>query len=199
MGLVLGLSAGLAPGPLLTLVISETLARGRGAGIRVALAPMISDLPIVMLTLAVLAKLSNFNPLLGLISLAGGVVIFKMGMSGLRTAGADPDQENSQNNPLVKGVLVNLLSPHPYIFWLTVGAPSTTRAWDISWSAAAGFISGFYLFLIGSKICLALVTARTRSFMTGNIYVYTMKGLGLVLCILAFALVWDGLGLLGVV
>jgi threonine/homoserine/homoserine lactone efflux protein len=36
---VFGLSAGLSPGPLLTLVIAETLKRGIAAGIRIAVAP----------------------------------------------------------------------------------------------------------------------------------------------------------------
>jgi len=197
MGLVLGLSAGLAPGPLLTLVISETLAKGFTAGLRVALAPLISDLPIVLVTLAVLARLSDFNPVLGGISLLGGAVILKMGISSLRTAGVTLDEKKRDTNPLYKGVLVNILSPHPYIFWISVGGPTTARAWEIAPAAAMGFVAGFYLLLICSKAGLAIVTARTRSFMTGKIYVYTMKGLGAVLCILAFALVWEGLGLLG--
>ena len=42
LGTVLGLSAGLAPGPLLTLVISETLQHDIRAGIKVAVAPFIT-------------------------------------------------------------------------------------------------------------------------------------------------------------
>ncbi|NCD26558.1 MAG: hypothetical protein EOL86_13335, partial [Deltaproteobacteria bacterium] len=48
-GLVLGLSAGLSPGPLLTLMLSETLRHGVRAGLLVAVAPLISDLPIIIL------------------------------------------------------------------------------------------------------------------------------------------------------
>lgn len=50
IGAALGLSAGLAPGPLLTLVISETLQHGVKSGVKVALAPVITDLPITLLT-----------------------------------------------------------------------------------------------------------------------------------------------------
>ena len=45
--LVLGLAAGFAPGPLLVLVISETLQHSTRAGIKVAFAPVITDLAIV--------------------------------------------------------------------------------------------------------------------------------------------------------
>ncbi len=72
MGLVLGLSAGLAPGPLLTLVVSETLRHHVGAGIRVALAPLISDLPIVLVSVGILSTMADFEAVLGGISLGGG-------------------------------------------------------------------------------------------------------------------------------
>jgi len=49
-GTLLGLSAGIAPGPLLTLVISETLQKDIKAGIRVALAPMFTDVPIIVIS-----------------------------------------------------------------------------------------------------------------------------------------------------
>jgi threonine/homoserine/homoserine lactone efflux protein len=74
MGAVLGLSSGFAPGPLLTLVISETLRHDMKAGVKVALAPMITDLPIIILTLFIFSKLSNFHDILGIISLSGGVL-----------------------------------------------------------------------------------------------------------------------------
>lgn len=53
-GILLGLSGGLAPGPLLTLVASETLRHGARAGVRVALAPLLTDLPIVLATVSLL-------------------------------------------------------------------------------------------------------------------------------------------------
>lgn len=197
MGLVFGVSAGLAPGPLLTLVVSESLARGISAGIRVALAPLISDLPIVVISLALVSLLSDFNPVLGLISLAGGVVILKMGTSNLRTSGVVLEEGVGDASPLYKGVLVNILSPHPYLFWISVGGPTTVKAWTVSPVAGMGFIFGFYLLLIGSKLGLAFITARTRTFMTGNVYTYTMKILGAVLCGLAVVLIRDGVSLLG--
>jgi len=59
---VLGVSAGFAPGPLLTLVISETLQHDIKSGVKVALAPIITDLPII-----ILSKLTNFHDILGII------------------------------------------------------------------------------------------------------------------------------------
>ena len=198
LGSLLGLSAGIAPGPLLALVISETLAHDVRSGIRVALAPIISDLPIILVTLFILSKLSDFHSVLGVISLVGGGVIFKMGSKGLYTSGVVLDRENKAQGSLSKGVIVNILSPHPYLFWISVGAPTMTKALAVNMGSAMAFVMSFYLLLVGSKVVLALVVGQSKSFLKGRVYVYTMKCLGGALCALALILFKDGLELLGV-
>ena len=197
MGCLLGFSAGVSPGPLLALVVSETLAHDIKSGIRVAFAPLISDLPIVILTLFILSKLSEFHFVLGGISLVGGGVIFYMGVKGIRTSGVVLDMEDQAPRSLAKGVLVNFLSPHPYLFWISVGAPAMTRAMDVNTGAAICFVASFYLLLVGSKVGLALIVGRSKFFLKGRVYVATMKCLGGVLCGLALLLFREGLFLLG--
>ena len=48
LGAFLGLASGISPGPLLTITISETLQHGKWEGIKVAISPLITDLPIVL-------------------------------------------------------------------------------------------------------------------------------------------------------
>ena len=74
-GILFGLAAGISPGPLLTLVISETLRHNRKQGIIVAIVPAVTDLPIVLLSVFILAKLSSFNLVLGAISILGALFI----------------------------------------------------------------------------------------------------------------------------
>jgi len=199
IGSILGLSAGFAPGPLLTLVISETLQHDIKSGVKVALAPIITDLPIIILTLFILAKLSNFHNILGIISLTGGFVILFMGYESIRTKGVELNLKETKPKSLTKGILVNALSPHPYLFWLSVGAPTITKALSQSIIAALAFICSFYALLVGSKIVLAILVGKSKSFLVGNVYIYTMRFLGLALCVLAFVLFRDGLKLLGII
>jgi threonine/homoserine/homoserine lactone efflux protein len=77
-GIILGLSAGFAPGPLLALVISETLQHDMKAGVKVALAPILTDLPIIIFTLFIMAELSRFHLILGGISIIGACFIFSV-------------------------------------------------------------------------------------------------------------------------
>ncbi len=197
VGTVLGLSAGLSPGPLLTLLISETLQHNIQSGVRVALAPIITDLPIIMLTLLVLSKLSGFHNLLGIISLAGGLFILAMGYESMRTKGIELSTQESGPKSLTKGVLANALNPHPYLFWFSVGAPTMAKAMSLNISALLAFMISFYTFLVGSKILLAILIGKSKSFMSGRVYIYTMRFLGILMVLLAVVLFHDGLKLLG--
>lgn len=192
-GTFLGLSAGFAPGPLSTLVITETLRHDIKSGVKVALAPLITDIPIILLTLFFLAKLHEFNYILGLISIAGGVFILTMGYESIRTKGLDLDSRISQTNSLSKGILANALNPHPYLFWLTVGAPTIFAAMEINIIALLVFLISFYFFLLGSKMMLAVLTGKSKSFLRGKAYIYIMRFLGLALGALGVALFYNGL------
>ena len=198
-GIVLGLSAGFAPGPLLTLVISETLRHDIRSGVSVAVSPIFTDLPIIILTLAVLSQLSAFHNILGVISLIGGCVIVFMGYESINPKSPETYLSETEPKSLAKGILANALSPHPYLFWFSVGGPIMSRAMNLNMTAPFAFIGSFYFLLIGSKILLAALVSRSKSFLNGTLYIYTMRLLGLALCILALFLFRDGLRLLEII
>jgi threonine/homoserine/homoserine lactone efflux protein len=197
-GIILGLSAGFAPGPLLALVISETLQHDMKAGVKVALAPILTDLPIIIFTLFIMAELSRFHLILGGISIIGACFIFFLGMKNIKTRGVAIAQDSSSGRSLQKGILVNALSPHPYLFWFSVGGPIIIKAMKVGQPAAILFIGSFYVLLVGAKVFLAVVVSRSRSFLLGNKYIFTMRLLGFILIILAVFLLRDGLHLLGI-
>ena len=197
-GAVLGLSAGFAPGPLLTLVITQTLKHNVKEGVKVAVAPLITDLPIILLSLLVLNKLTNFNRLLGLISLAGGLYVLYLSYESARTKPVKIVVSGSQPQSLRKGALINVLNPHPYLFWVTVGAPIILKAGEDGLLAPLMFVSCFYLLLIGSKMFLALIVGRSRTFLTSRGYIYVMRILGGMLAVFALFLFKDALIFLGV-
>ena len=196
MGVLLGFSAGLTPGPLLTLVVSETLSYNIRAGIKVAVAPLITDLPIIIVAVLILSRLSGSQGILGAISLIGGVLVLTMGIHGMKTKGLAMDISKAAPRSLTKGILVNALSPHPYIFWLSVGGPAMTKAVDRHILAPAAFLLGFYLLMVGSKMVLAVLAGKSKAVLMGRGYVLTMRCLGFLLCVLAVFLFKDSIRLL---
>ncbi|NNG00861.1 MAG: LysE family transporter [Desulfobacteraceae bacterium] len=196
-GTLLGLSAGFAPGPLLALVISETLRHGIKSGIKVAVAPILTDLPIIGLTLLILSKVTHFSSLLGIISICGGVLVFHMGFAALKTSSIAFEVADTPENSLRKGIIVNALSPHPYLFWTSVGGPITIKAFHVHLMAAVGFVISLYLLLVGAKIFLAFIVSRSRAFLSGKAYLFIMRCLGVLLMIFACLLFYDGIKLMG--
>jgi threonine/homoserine/homoserine lactone efflux protein len=196
-GLVLGLSAGLSPGPLLTLVISETLRRGAGAGMRVAAAPLLTDLPIVLVTLSVLARAAETAAVMGALSLAGGLLLARFGWEGLTFQTTATASGGSPAGALWKGIGANLLNPAPYLFWLTVGGPLVLRALSEHPLAAAVFAAAFYTCLVGSKVLVAAAVQSSRDWLRSRGFVLIQRGLGAALCLYALRFAWDGLRGLG--
>ncbi len=196
-GILLGLSAGLAPGPMLTLVVSQALQHGVAAGVRVAFAPLLTDLPIVVLSLAVLAQVAGYQRVLGALSLVGAAFVLYMAYENLRAAAPSVDLSDRPARSLARGVAVNLLNPHPYLFWLTVGAPTLVDAWGRSVGAAVAFVGGFYVCLVGTKVLAAVLAGRSRRALSSRLHVRIMRVLGALLLVFAVLMFWEALGLLG--
>jgi len=198
-GVVFGLSAGLSPGPLLTLVISETLKHDAKEGIKVSIAPVLTDFPIVIFTILVLSRLSDMLALLGLVSLLGSAFLVYLGCEGISFKGVDIEVEKTKPQSIRKGVIANFLNPAPYLFWFTIGAPLVLKAFHIGIFPASAFILGFYVFLVGSKVLVAVVVGKSRFFLKSRNYIYTIRLLGIILLVFAVLFAKDGLELLGVI
>lgn len=193
VGVMFGLSAGFSPGPLMTLVVTQTLQHNTREGVVVAAAPILTDAPIILISFFILNELSTLEPVLGFIASVGGLYVLYLSYETVTTAPVRVETSLIQPRSLRKGVLVNALNPHPYLFWATVGAPLILRAHQNNPIAPWLFILSFYCFLIGSKVFTALIVGRFRTFLEGKIYLYLMRALGAVLFVFAVFLLWEAL------
>jgi threonine/homoserine/homoserine lactone efflux protein len=198
-GALLGLAAGFAPGPLLVLVLSETLRHDIGAGIKVSIAPLITDVPIIAISLLLLSRLANFKSILGCLSILGGLFILYLGYDSLKTKGLEFNLAPVSTSSFKKGVITNALNPHPYIFYMTVGAPIIFKALNQSLFAAFTFVGFFLFFLVGAKVILAMVVERSRTFLKGPVYIGLIRILGALLLFFSIKLFRDGLRMLGLI
>jgi threonine/homoserine/homoserine lactone efflux protein len=194
---VYGLSAGFSPGPLLALVISQSIRYGVREGARAAMAPLITDLPIILLCMMVLWPLADSRPALGLISMAGGLFVLYLAWGCFRTTRLELTDRGEAPQSLGKGAAVNALNPHPYLFWLTVGSPAVLGAWAESPARAVAFVAVFSACIVGSKVLVAFVAGRSRNLLIGKAYGAVMRALGLALLLFAFLLFREGLALTG--
>jgi threonine/homoserine/homoserine lactone efflux protein len=118
LGVSLGFSAGVSPGPLLALVITTALNRGFRSGVRVALAPILTDAPLIVAALTVSASLPA--AFLAALTLAGGVFVVYLGFETLRASRRATLTVAGRGIPPIvrgqdiwRGAAVNLLDPNP--------------------------------------------------------------------------------------
>ena len=195
MGLGLGLAAGISPGPLLTLVISSSLERGFGAGFRVALAPLITDAPIILLSVLVLRALPE--TWLALMGIVGGSLVVTFGVRYLRYRERDTSQSRRQGGDtldLVQGALVNILNPHPWIFWVTVQGPILLAGWRRNPAAGVAFVAAFYFAIVGSKVAIAWLVARGRHGLNNVWYRRTLAACGILLIGIGLFMIFQAAG-----
>jgi threonine/homoserine/homoserine lactone efflux protein len=137
------------------------------------------------------AKLAELRPLLGGVSVAGGAFVLYLAWDTFRPPHPGAEALVEPPRSWLKGFLTNLLSPHPWLFWLTVGAAILAKAIAQSWVAAVAFLSGFYLLLVGSKLGVALLAGRSRDLLAGRPYRVAMRGLAVLLAGFALLLFRD--------
>lgn len=193
-GITLGFSAGMNPGPLTSLVITSTLEGGFKSGLRVAAAPLMTDLPIILIATLLVRALPLWAEVT--LSVAGALYLGWLGYKTIvKARTAYPPAAGAVANrtavDLRRGVVVNLLSPSPWIFWMTVGAPILLGALQQGWDVALAFIVGFYLLLVGGKVVLAAVLAGSRTHLNVHWYRGIFFVSGALLLVLAIFLLRD--------
>ncbi len=195
-GLVLGFSAGISPGPLMALVISQTLRHSFIEGVKIAVAPILTDLPIVLLSTFVLLSWAQTNTILGIISLAGGVFLCWLAWETASQKKVQMNLDHVAPRSYLRGMVTNFLSPHPYLFWITVGSPLIVKGYQENLLNPVLFLVSFYLLIVGSKIGVAYIVTRSKDFLMGGFYQLVMKILGVILFIFALIFFKDGIQLI---
>ena len=149
-GFILGFPASAAPGPMQAFLFSQTLKNGWRRSLPLSLAPLLSDIPIVLL---IVFLLSNLPPwAVSGLRIVGGVFLIYLAWGAFRSGQAFTQDEpvgEAEERGLLKASLVNLLNPNPYIFWGSIGGPILLDALRSSAAEAASFILGMYLTLCG--------------------------------------------------
>jgi len=193
-GIGYGLTAAAQPGPYQAYLVSQALQRGWRKSLHVALAPLISDGPIVVLALLLLTRMPDGWD--RAMYLVGGCFVLYLAWGAYRAwrdfdadrLGADP--ELAGRNVLRAG-LMNALSPGPYLFWRLVTGPVLLSAWKVAPRHAVGFIAGFYGAMVAALAALIVVFSTARRF--GPRVTRAMLGVSALL-LLGFGLsqIWQG-------
>ena len=193
-GLTLGFAAGAQPGPFQTYLISQTLSQGWRRAWIAAFAPLVSDGPIVVLTLLVLSQLPDWFQ--QVLQIAGGLFVLYLAWGAYKAWKAFlPDVESAPRTgpqSLVRAAMMNALSPGPYLFWSLVIGPLIVSTWRENHSNALSIVLAFYFAMIGLNFAVVLLFGQAARF--GNQVRKAMLGLS-VLALAGFGAyqLWQGI------
>ncbi|MFK8068523.1 MAG: LysE family translocator [Gammaproteobacteria bacterium] len=190
---VFGLAAGFTPGPLSIIVIQQTLDHGLKNGIKAAIAPIISDGPIIFFVYILFNKFQDIDLFIGVISLLGALFLFWIAIKMSAVNDVNISTRSEKANSLSTAVKVNLLNPHAYIFWFTVGGAYIASGTKLE---AITFVFIMISTLILSKIFLASLISKFRKFLNSNSYLWMMRTLGLLLGMFSFLLLYRSYNIL---
>jgi len=164
-GIGYGFTGAVQPGPFQTYLISQSLQRGWRKTLYAALAPLISDGPIIVLAMLLLTRLpAGWDRLLYIV---GGVFVLTLAWGAFRSWRdfdlADPVVDSGvAGQGMLQAALMNVLSPGPYLFWGLVTGPILLSAWRESPLRAAGFLVGFYCTMVTSLAAVIVLFSTAR-------------------------------------
>lgn len=199
-GGTLGLIAAISPGPLMALVVSLSLTYSAREGIKAALAPLLTDLPILLCALVAVNVLAASDTARGLLALAGCLCLAYYALESFRFVPKATEAGAKKPSSLLRGVTANFLNPNPYLFWATVGAPLMTQAAAEGKGPPLAFAASFFVCICGLKACIALVAATSAGWLGSRGYVFAVRLSGAGLLYYALSFLRDALsrfGLLG--
>ena len=158
-GIGYGLAAASQPGPFQTYLISQTLTRGWKRTLPAALAPLVSDGPIILICVLVLSQVPAWMQ--RILYIAGGLFILYLAYGTYNSwknfDSRLPSVETGTQQSILKAALMNAPSPGPYIFWTLVTGPILLKGWRETPVNGIGFLIGFYVTLISSLAALILI------------------------------------------
>ena len=163
--------------------MSQTLKYGWRRTLPTSLAPLVSDIPIVTTILLVLTQTPAI--FLNILQILGAVFLLYLAFSAYQSLGAGLSVAASVNSKtthrgLLKGILMNALSPGPYIFWSVLAGPIVIEAWRQSPGLGLSFVLGFYTMLIGGFALVVILFATARRLgpqVTSALHVISMVAL----------------------
>jgi threonine/homoserine/homoserine lactone efflux protein len=120
LGVVVGLSGAVIPGPLFAFTVFDTSRKRAITGHRIILGHVIWESVIILIILLGFGGLITRNTLV--IYIIGGVALAFMGVSMIRSKGREISMENSRvNSSFVGGIFYTAFNPTQPLWWATAG------------------------------------------------------------------------------
>lgn len=164
-GIGFGFAAASQIGPFQTFLITQALTRGWKRALPGAFAPLLSDGPIVLLSVLVLSQLPEWAQ--RAMYILGGFFVLYLAYGAFKSwrnfdeTLAHPELSGQQT--IYKAAMTNALSPGAYLFWMFVTGPILVKGWRETPLNGLGLLVGFYTtFILCLIVMIVIFGAASR-------------------------------------
>ncbi|MDR0338418.1 MAG: LysE family transporter, partial [Planctomycetaceae bacterium] len=162
-GVLLGVHAGISPGPVTTLLVTESLLHGRRAGMRIAFVPVLTDLPVIAMIIPLLYYLMlDATTMIAIISMVGAFILCGFSCESFSVTASRYERGDVERVSLLRAVGMNFFNPNLYIYWMTICGPLAVSGLSCGWSTMFLFLTTFYVSITLVKLSLSLAVGSVR-------------------------------------
>ena len=164
-GITYSFAAVVQPGPFQAFLFSQSITNGWRKTLPLVFAPLISDLPVIILVLFILTNVPQ--EVLWILQSIGGVFLLYLAFNAYkawRNFHQNVVQEVSPQLNIFKAAMVNILNPNPYLAWSLILGPLLIKGWNESPVNGIILLLAFYSFMVIYSIAMIMLFAAARSF-----------------------------------
>jgi len=199
-----GLSGAMSPGPLLVVVIAETVTAGMAAPLLLMAGHAVLELVMAGGLLFGLQRLRDQPGFESGLSVAGGLVMILLAADMLRNLGkTDLELPAAGSEPrrlaiaaawrlFGLGIGVSILNPYWTIWWLTIGSGFMANAGVATIPKAAAFYTGHVLSDFAWYVLVGVLVVWGRRFLSRRVYRAALGLLAVILALFGVAFLWHG-------
>jgi len=164
-GITYSFAAVVQPGPFQAFLFSQSITNGWRKTLPLVFAPLISDLPVIILVLLVLTNVPC--EVLWILQSIGGVFLLYLAFNACKSwcnFHQNVVHEVSPQLNIFKAAMVNILNPNPYLAWSLILGPLLIKGWNESPVNGIILLLAFYSFMVIYSIAMIMLFAAARSF-----------------------------------
>lgn len=182
LGLLIGFTGALAPGPTLVATINASLNGNWTAGLKVSLGHIVIETAIFFLIILGLASVAS--PYTTAIAIIGGIALIVFGVmtiGGCRSAGMSAAPAQGTASPYWAGFLTSAANPYFWIWWLSVGSALLINALAGGTLLAVVFMIGHWGADISWYLFVSTAVAKGKTILSEGTYHCIMAACGVFL------------------
>ncbi len=181
LGLVIGLTGALVPGPTLVATINTAVTGGWKTGLRVSAGHAIVEAFIFSAIVLGIASVPSISDHVGMIGAVGGTALVVFGVLTARGANAgvpDSEQGGVARNPYLAGAITSVSNPYFWLWWFSVGSALVLAAAQQAFLFAIAFIAGHWSADFGWYTVVSAGVHSGRKIFDERAYSWVLRGCG---------------------